>query len=162
VILDPLVGAGADITAGRIVFDYSNGTTPQGQIVPLLDAGFDVNFASGRIKSTTAVAGQRGLGWKDDTTAMAFTVAHTRYGDANLDGTTNIGDFSVLASNFNSAGGWPQGDFNYDGTVNIGDFSLLASNFNLIAADSMSRGVVPEPATGVALLGGLALRRRRR
>ena len=91
-------------------------------------------------------------------------VRYTRLGDANLDGTTGLGDFSLLGANYNQAGGWSKGDFNYDGTVGLGDFSLLAANYNQTAPASLARpGAVPEPATlsliGVAALG--LVRRRR-
>jgi hypothetical protein len=92
-------------------------------------------------------------------------VRYTRLGDANLDGTTGIGDFSLLGANFNTAGNWAQGDFNYDGNVDIGDFSLLASNFNQSAADGVSArgGAVPEPAAmGLIALAATGLVRRRR
>jgi hypothetical protein len=70
--------------------------------------------------------------------ATTILMRYTRTGDANVDGTTNVLDFALLAANFNNAGTrWGRGDFNYDGTTNIGDFSLLAANFNLaVPADS--------------------------
>jgi len=103
----------------------------------------------------------------DNTTVLIRT---TLLGDANLDGTVNIGDFSQLAASFNLATNkWAKGDFNYDGTTNIGDFSLLASNFNLtLAAPTAGREVlpaaVPEPASclGVVLAGAMTLTRRGR
>lgn len=93
--------------------------------------------------------------------ATAVLLRYTRTGDANLDGTTNISDFSALAANFNQPGAWVKGDFNYDGVVNISDFSLLAANFNQSAA-SLPRGSVPEPATLSVLSAALLLRRRSR
>ena len=156
--------AGVDVRGGRMFFDYTGGSTPTATIIPLLDAGFDVNFASGQIRSGTAVAGALGLGWKDDTAASQFVVMYTRYGDANLDGITNIGDFSLLASNYNSPGSvWGTGDFNYDGVTGIGDFSLLAANYNQSVAASAARpGAVPEPAMCGALAIATILAARRR
>lgn len=94
----------------------------------------------------------------------AVLIRYTRLGDANLDGTTGIGDFSLLGSNYNQPGGWGKGDFNYDGTVGIGDFSLLAANYNQTAPASTARGdsVVPEPSAlaGLAVVALLAHRRR--
>lgn len=51
-------------------------------------------------------------------------------GDANRDRSVNIGDFAILAGNFNQPGTFTAGDFNYNGSVEIGDFSILASAFN--------------------------------
>jgi GH43 family beta-xylosidase len=52
-------------------------------------------------------------------------------GDANGDHTVSLGDFAVVAANFNqSPRNYDQGDFDGDGAVTIGDFSLLAANFN--------------------------------
>ena len=95
-------------------------------------------------------------------------------GDANLDGSVNIGDFAILASNFNTPGTWVDGNFNGDLRTDIGDFSLQATNFNTsipgglpeyalasVAGGARARAV-PEPAGllafGAAVLG---LRRRR-
>jgi len=70
------------------------------------------------------------------------------YGDANRNRTVNIGDFSILSSNFNrSPRNFGQGDFNYDTTVNIADFSLLASRFNtsLPAPGDVPSALPPAP-----------------
>lgn len=86
-------------------------------------------------------------------------------GDANIDQTVNIADFSELAANFNLTGKkWTEGDFTGDEVVGIADFSLLASNFNLSAPSGAARpGAVPEPATLglLAVAAGAMLRRRR-
>jgi glucose/arabinose dehydrogenase len=58
-------------------------------------------------------------------------------GDANHDGTVNLTDFNVLASNFGQSNrNYSQGDFNYDGLVNLSDFNVLASRFG----QSVARG----------------------
>lgn len=89
---------------------------------------------------------------------MRLTLA----GDANLDGTVSIADFSRLAANFNFLGGWDRGDFNYDGTTTIADFALLAANFNRQLARGPAN--VPEPATlgAAGSVFTLVLSRRRR
>lgn len=79
--------------------------------------------------------------------SSAVLLRLTRSGDANLDGAVGLGDFSLLASNFNAPGFWSAGDFNYDGIVGIGDFSILAANYNTsLASQTGRRGLVPEPA----------------
>jgi hypothetical protein len=82
------------------------------------------------------------------TRSTAFTLRYTLAGDANLDGTVDLTDFTTLAANFNGTKKpWYLGDFNYDGSVNLSDFTLLASNFNATMSGSeRSLGPgVPEP-----------------
>jgi predicted outer membrane repeat protein len=57
-------------------------------------------------------------------------------GDINGDGSTNLADFTILATNFGATGlpfGSGQsrglGDLNDDGSVNLADFTILASDF---------------------------------
>lgn len=87
-------------------------------------------------------------------------------GDANLDRTVNIADFSLLASSFGQSGtDWPRGDFNYDATTNISDFALMAANFGLTftPGSTPARSSVPEPTMATLAIGltvAAALRRR--
>jgi hypothetical protein len=69
-------------------------------------------------------------------------------GDANRDRAINIGDFAILAGNFNEDGFYSDGDFNYSGRVEIGDFSILASKFNR---------TLPPPGPGDAAAGVAAI-----
>ena len=65
-------------------------------------------------------------------------------GDANSDGTVNIGDLTLLAGSFGQNGDWADGDFNGDGLVNIGDLTLLAGNFGTsAAAESLAQTTEP-------------------
>ena len=77
----------------------------------------------------------------------------------------------MLAANYgNTSAVWTQGDFNYDGTVNVTDFNILASNFNAtpIATQALDTAPVlgtlaPEPASlSVIALGAAAVLGRRR
>ena len=98
-----------------------------------------------------------------DMDTMLAQILGTRVGDANLDAIVNIGDFSTVAANFNTAGGWAAGSFNGDGIVNIADFALLAANFNQsgpLAATLARTNAIPEPASGIALLALIGLFRR--
>jgi len=89
-------------------------------------------------------------------------------GDANRDGTVDIGDFNLLAFGFNGAGTWDTGDFNSSGTKTIDDFNLLAFNFNDSSVPPAISGLaaagVPEPGTlalaSIAFASLLRLRRR--
>ncbi|MCS7032944.1 MAG: hypothetical protein NZ561_02995, partial [Phycisphaerae bacterium] len=96
----------------------------------------------------------------DDTTVL---VRYTLLGDSTLNGTTDLGDFALMASNFNTPGDWYHGDYNYDFTVNLDDFSFLAINFNKSLPADLPRGAaVPEPMTLAPLALLWAGRRRRR
>ncbi|WP_428386844.1 hypothetical protein [Mucisphaera sp.] len=79
----------------------------------------------------------------------------TTPGDANLDLNVDLIDLSTLATNFGGAAtAYAQADFNADGVVDLIDLSTLATNFGF-------SGSVPEPASGLVLLGAGALLRRR-
>src|SRR5262249_20508104 len=114
--------SGADITGGRLIFDYNTGTNPATQGNSALAAGFSqlpTKFATGALRTSNATNGNKALGWYDDASSKQVSVLYTFYGDANCDGAVNGLDFNALASNFGGlAKFWYQGDFNYDGTVN--------------------------------------------
>jgi fibronectin-binding autotransporter adhesin len=166
-------GAGADITGGKLIFDYSTGTDPTTQVVSALTAGFNqtpTKFATGPLR-TSAPTTDKGLGWSKNAAASQISVFYTFFGDADGDGTVNALDFNRLASNFGGSGkGWSDGDFDYSGNVNTLDFNVLALNFNkTMPAPAPALGapalgaLVPEPSTGLlALATGLLAGRRRR
>lgn len=170
-------GGKLDLLNAAGIVDYTT-VSPLAAYTAAIASGYNGGSWNGAgIMSTTAAAtpgtaigiaeaGALGItffaGQAVDATTVLFR--YTRLGDANLSGTTDIGDFSLLAANFNQSGGWSRGDFNYDGIVNIGDFSLLAANFNQSLPADLPRAAVPEPATAglVALLAAAAMIGRRR
>jgi hypothetical protein len=51
-------------------------------------------------------------------------------GDANGDGSVDVGDLGILAANYGGTGKtWSQGDFNGDGAVDVGDLGILAAHY---------------------------------
>jgi glucose/arabinose dehydrogenase len=94
-------------------------------------------------------------------------VRFTLFGDTDVDGRVNVQDLANLAANFGKTAGatWIQGDFDYDGIVNTVDLSDLAGNFGqslsgfvpaALPAD-VAASEVPEPAIGLATIGGAIL-----
>lgn len=177
-----------DVTNNAFVVDY---TPPLADAEPFdtIKAQIISAYANGAwtgngITSSNANSSTHGIGYAEasaltsvpaifgtvDATAILFRL--TRYGDANLDGIVNLGDFNRLAANFGSTtGNWSTGDFNYDMTVNLQDFNRLAANFGLSASPggptpedwSNLTSAIPEPSSLTLLgLGAIPLMRRRR
>jgi autotransporter-associated beta strand protein len=109
-------------------------------------------------------------------------VKYTFAGDADLSGTIDATDYSLIDNGFtNQLTGWRNGDFNYDGVVNGDDYTLIDNAFNtqgtttfaalpatpseMIATDTAQIATaIPEPgslALVSILAGGLLMRRRR-
>ncbi len=197
-------GSVFDITNNHVIIDYTPGNDPISTIYGYLKSGFNNGSWNGTtgIISSTAQSSTNGLhygiGWADggdgthNVAGLATGQIELRYtllGDANLDGTVNGTDFSILAANFGLGDtNWDQGNFLYGSSVNGSDFSALAANFgqgdsgaavSVTPADiaalnsfAIANGLplpaieaVPEPtsvATGIGLFLGLLTRRNRR
>ncbi|MEA1951342.1 MAG: hypothetical protein U9N87_08155, partial [Planctomycetota bacterium] len=75
-------------------------------------------------------------------------------GDANEDGSVDVSDLGILATNYDAGSGfgWGDGDFTGDGLVDVSDLGILATNYGMGTAAQ----AVPEPATlSLLLLGGV-------
>ena len=135
--------------AGGALLSRAGGPTPaafRNQIASGRNGGaWDGTAAGGAINSSLAAASTQGdgvgygLGSEIGITSIGgfainsgdTLVRYTLDGDADLNGSVNIADFSRVAGNFNGLNRvWTQGDNNYDGSTNIADFAGLASNFN--------------------------------
>ncbi len=133
------VGTGStlDITNNTVMIDYGSGSDPMGVIRGYLINGFNNGGwnATGIISSSaqTPTNGLKyGVGWADGadgTGAVAglssgqIELKYTLLGDANLDGTVNGSDFSILAANFGlGVTNWDQGNFLFSSSVNGSDF----------------------------------------
>jgi len=124
-----LTGSGADLQAGKIIFDYTNsGDNPNSTIEEILAIAYGSGFLSGQIRETTAATTGWAFGWKDDGAESGVVVMATPYGDANLDGVVNSTDINLAIVNEGSAGDWSDGDFNYSGTVTSTDVAAAQAN----------------------------------
>jgi fibronectin-binding autotransporter adhesin len=132
------------------------------------------------LSSTAAGSSLYTLGEVESGTDVLVRYAY--YGDANLDGTVDGTDYSLIDTGFGSAGaltGWQNGDFNYDGHIDGSDYSLIDNAFNTqtgtapavqIATNTSEiaggSAAVPEPASlgllGIGAIGLMSSRRRRR
>ncbi|MEM7681045.1 MAG: peptidylprolyl isomerase [Planctomycetota bacterium] len=134
--LDVLINGAAGLTPANFITEFG----PEYTQTPVKD------FASGPFAFNLV--------------AFSVTVlpAPTIPSDFNGDGTVDLIDFDILASNFGTVGGKAQGDANGDGVVTLLDFDVLAQEFG-----SSLPAAVPEPASAslLALAGLAALRRRR-
>lgn len=173
VVVESLSIAGGgflDLNDNALVVDYAAGAaSPLGDVGALLAAGRNGGAwnGAGGINSTVASAltATNGLGFGEASAVLAtfpatfagvavddtaVLVRYTLLGDANLDRTVGIADFSALAGAFNASGtpAWSNGNFNYDSSVDIADFSLLAGNFNV--------SLPSEPARPSGMLAGAA------
>jgi endo-1,4-beta-xylanase len=132
------------------------------------DPRFDVN-GDGQVITGASVPGSDADFW-------VYTLKHTEYGDANLDGKVDFNDLVTLAQNYNltTGEGWANASFNGDGKVDFADLVTLAQHYNfgtgaissdaLFAADwALAQSFVPEPTMlfGLAMFAGLGLRSRR-
>ena len=100
-------------------------------------------------------------------TATDVLVRTTLYGDTNLDGVVDAGDYTRIDAGFiGHTSGWANGDFNYDGVVDGLDYTLMDNAFNtqpaMRATAVAETAAVPEPGNMAILVGTVSLGRRRR
>ncbi len=183
-----------DITNNTLLINYGLGQVadPIASVEAWIKSGYNGGAWNGPgIISSTAQSLTNGLrygvGFADSADGVVsglssgqIEIKYTLLGDANLDGTVNGSDFSILAANFGlGTTNWDQGNFLYGSSVNGSDFSALAANFgqgdsgaavsvssaDIAALDSfaIANGLplptftpVPEPATGTLLLSAAA------
>ncbi|MCS7033369.1 MAG: hypothetical protein NZ561_05155, partial [Phycisphaerae bacterium] len=127
----------------------------------------DIDFLYSRLGATTNIwrpdLNVDGAVTQTDVNVLVRQIFLTEYGDANLDRTINLTDFSLLAANFNLAGGWSSGNFNGSGGIDLGDFALLAANYNFVGTSGLPRSaMIPEPTGLMMLLTLTTILKRRR
>ena len=159
-----LTGAGANILAGSVLFDYT-GSSPAPTIQSDLTTGYNGGvspWTTGQFQTSgTTLAGTPvTLGWIDN--GSNVTVAATIAGDTNCDGSVGFSDLNTLIGNYGSGTTWSEGDFRYTSTTGFADLNALIGNYGqtgpvgavVIAAvvptttdNSASQDVTPSTAT---------------
>jgi fibronectin-binding autotransporter adhesin len=148
---------GADIHAGKILFNYYE-TSPAATILALLTDGYHGGlWNAGQFRNSTAATTGLTLGWLDDPVTQAVTVMATYPGDFNLDGVADDVDMSILVSHLGRRGDWGDGDANYDGLIDLLDWNAWKTSYSLppLEVGSPTTAGVPEPGTLAMLLVGL-------
>jgi autotransporter-associated beta strand protein len=164
---DPVLSiSGADLQAGKLVFDYTASGTATDPVATVRS-----DLQSGLIHSTTAPAGCR-IGYDDNNStgngvANGVVLEIALGGDANLDGSVTSADLGKVLANFGKTGQtWATGDFNYDGVVTSADLGIVLANFGKtmpvgydglggLAGAAGPCSAVPEPGTLALLAAGL-------
>ncbi len=145
-VLGP-AGAGAIVTGGQLIFDYTAGSDPAAAIEALL--GTKINGLPGNLP----------LVCLDNSVAHTVTVEvdNVLPGDANLDGRVDINDLTIVLSHYNQTGmTWSTGDFTGDGRVDLNDLTIVLTNYNrTLGSPPSGMASVPEPATAGLLAAGL-------
>ncbi|MDP6544355.1 MAG: PEP-CTERM sorting domain-containing protein [Phycisphaerae bacterium] len=98
-----------------------------------------------------------------DRNKLIRDILHSEYGDFNLNGSVDVGDYTAWADNVGSANaGWRDGDANGDGVVDSSDYTTWADMMGFVS-DVSQPAATPEPATIVLLCtgGAIVLSRRK-
>jgi len=142
---------------------YGTGTSPLSTVQSELSQAYDGTLwdKPGLTSSVAAtMGGVTALGFGEASTlglstfdgltlgGNAVLVKYTLTGDANLDGTVNFSDFSIVQNNFGQSSNWSGGDFNYDGVTNFNDFSLLQNNYGQSLVNVLGSSDSPAQTTG--------------
>ena len=191
-----------DVTNSEVILSYTT-SDPISSIAAFLKSGYNGGHWNGPgIISSSAQSLTNGLrygvGWSDGADQInghsvvsglssgQIEMKYTLLGDANLDGTVNGSDFSILAADFGQgATSWDEGNFAFTPAVNGTDFAALAANFgqgdsgasvsvsqaDIAALDAFALAndlplptiaPIPEPASVGLILAGITFTARRR
>jgi hypothetical protein len=87
----------------------------------------------------------------------AMVLKPTLPGDANLDGTVDINDLTIVLAHYGQTGmTWSQGEFTGDGTVDINDLTIVLAHYSQSVGAPAGPVAVPEPSTFLLVVIGLS------
>jgi uncharacterized membrane protein len=120
-----------------------------------------VNLGGWTLTEATAVSSNGryivGYGTNASGQERAFLLTALLPGDANLDGTVDINDLTIVLANYGQTGTtWTQGEFTGDGTVDINDLTIVLAHYGEpLGSSGAGLSAVPEPSSIVLLAAGL-------
>jgi hypothetical protein len=172
-------GGKLDLANRKLVVDYAAGGssavgtwdgTKYTGVTGLIASGFHAGLWDGSgIVTSSATSGLMTLGIADASTILGLSgtatktwggqtvdassalVTFTYVGDADLNGSTTLDDFTLFLNGYqNNRSGWVAGDFDYNGRVTLDDFTLFLAGYQnqgapLSAIESM---IETMPLTG--------------
>jgi hypothetical protein len=114
----PTASISMDWDAATKTATFTFSTQPSGAL-------FDGNYQATLLAA--GITNSSGMPMASDYVTNFFFVN----GDANHDGTVDVSDLGILATNWQTTTGknYQLGDFNYDGLVDVGDLGILATNW---------------------------------
>lgn len=145
--IDP--SATLDIGTSAIVIPYSY-SSPASTVAALITAAFNNGAWNGAGITSSDISLGSAVGYFDS--GSSVTIRLTWDGDANLNGTVDSDDLSlVLLGQVNNGTRWQDGDFNYQGKITADDWSLLelgaaVSNGQAINSASLLGASLPATA----------------
>ena len=125
-------GSKFDLNNSQMYINYGSSTDPISTIQGYLTSGYATGAWTGSGINSTAAASdatqKHAIGYKD--ASNSIHLMYTVYGDADLSGTVDAGDYATVVRNFGaSPATWDEGDFNYNGAVDINDYNTVVRNF---------------------------------
>ena len=171
-INDSRVIVGAAGTAGNGgAYIWATPTTGSGVVLSTLVTPSSLNTWS--LSAATGIDNAADIvGWGTNpsgTTSEAFLLTPALPGDANLDGTVDINDLTIVLAHYGQTTDttWDTGDFNADGKVDINDLTIVLASYGQTAGSSAAgMAAVPEPSalllSAAALVGLVAFAWRTR
>ena len=166
---DMVVGDASDNFSGQHAFLWTTGVVP---FYGLSLGPNDLNTLAtnaGVLPSGWVITNARGINDSGQITGSATdsnSVSHAFVlslpqalpGDANLDGTVDINDLTIVLAHYGQTGTtWAQGEFTGDGTVDINDLTIVLAHYGQSVGASAARiSAVPEPSVLALLAAGLA------
>jgi hypothetical protein len=159
-----LAGNGTlNVASYGVTINYGNGADPKATLLGYLARGSNSGTwnGTGIVSSIATAKAGYGVGFADGADGVVYglpagliEITYALEGDANLDGTVNGSDASIVSSNLNKsvANGWEAGDFNYDGVVNAIDFGYISTNLNKGAVTGWAAAQSATVQNGAAIL----------